>query len=110
MVILHFKMSSAGWKNTCEAQRHHVSCWKAEVVPLNTGKKTTLASSVAVIINVMPFLSHVLTCQEKKMTSWVTLVVWDPSLRDCKQEEVRKNSAHYFKNSLKTCGLNLGLE
>jgi len=45
------------------------------------------------------------------MTSYVTLVVWDPSLCDCKQEEVRKNSVCYFENSLKNCyGLNLGLE
>lgn len=37
----------------------------------------------------------------EKMTSYVTLVVWDPSLWDCKQEEVRKNLVCYFENSLK---------
>lgn len=52
--------------------------------------KTTLLSSVTIIKNAMPFLSHVYLPREK-MTSCLTLVVWYPSLRDCKQEEVRKN-------------------
>lgn len=99
MVLLHFKLCSVGWKNTCEAKRHCVVHQKAEVVPLKPGKNY-VSEFCCYHYKCNAFSFTCVYLPREKMTSCVTLVVWDPSLRDCKQEEVRKNSAHYFKNSL----------
>lgn len=99
MVLLHFKLCSVGWKNTCEAKRHCVVHQKAEVVPLKPGKNY-VSEFCCYHYKCNAFSFTCVYLPREKMTSCVTLVVWHPSLRDCKQEEVRKNSAHYFKNSL----------